>query len=70
MLNICDICKQCFISPSPEYERRLAQAIPPVELRAIRADYEKMLLEEKEERGESPPKQPLSDDKREGGRKE
>ena len=70
MLNICDICKQYFISPSSEYERRVAQAIPQVELRAIRADYEKMLLEEKEERGESPPKQPLSDDKREGGRKE
>ena len=68
MLNICDICKQYFISPSSEYERTVAQAIPQVELRAIRADYEKMLLEDEEERRQSPPKQPLSDEKREGGR--
>ena len=68
MLDICDNCKQYFTSTSSEYERKLAQAIPPVELKAIRADYLKMLVEEEEERRQNPPKQPPSDDKREGGR--
>ena len=70
MPYICDICKKYFTYTSSEYERRLVRAIPQTELRAIHADYKKMLVEEEEERRQSPPKQPLSDDKGEGGRRE
>ena len=68
MLNICDICKKYFTCTTSEYERRLAQAIPQTELKAIRADYEKMLVEEEKERKKSLPNQPLRDDKGDGGK--